>query len=305
MRLTVEQDVIFPNIPQANLEAMQQVRWSGLGVGSGCAGAKLTPFGPASRQTLLLFKMMVDSGAAAVLPRLPQARVWLPTRLMSEAQPSRTPCTVARTLFPSFCQGFVVPVLAVPAVQRHQLAALRMQEPIFQKYLIDAGNLTRGMVSCTGAQFCGVAMIETKNRAMAIVEKLEQQLDLPKKVRMHWTGCPNSCGQVAPRSSCKYLQQPARIQQTLVHRAATAQHTAYQVRSAATANLAVASVLGVQRSMPRLTGCWSTCHSQAQVGDIGLMGGPAKLDGKAVEGVRIMVRLPPTTLPHLRDHPRV
>jgi len=26
------------------------------------------------------------------------------------------------------------------------------------------------------------------------------------------------------------------------------------------------------------------------VGDIGLMGGPAKLDGKAVEGVRIMVR---------------
>ena len=28
---------------------------------------------------------------------------------------------------------------------------------------------------------------------------------------------------------------------------------------------------------------------QAQVGDIGLMGCPAKLDGKAVEGVRIMV----------------
>lgn len=28
---------------------------------------------------------------------------------------------------------------------------------------------------------------------------------------------------------------------------------------------------------------------QAQVGDIGLMGGPAKLDGKAVEGVRIFL----------------
>ena len=25
MRLTVEQDVIFPNVPEANLEAMQQV----------------------------------------------------------------------------------------------------------------------------------------------------------------------------------------------------------------------------------------------------------------------------------------
>ncbi len=26
------------------------------------------------------------------------------------------------------------------------------KEPIFQKYLIEAGNLTRGLVSCTGAQ---------------------------------------------------------------------------------------------------------------------------------------------------------
>lgn len=46
-------------------------------------------------------------------------------------------------------------------------------------------------------QYCGVAIIETKNRAMAITEKLEQQLDIPKKVRIHWTGCPNSCGQVS------------------------------------------------------------------------------------------------------------
>ena len=50
-------------------------------------------------------------------------------------------------------------------------------------------------------QFCGLAVIETKNRAMAMVEKLEQQLDLPKKVRIHWTGCPNSCGQVSMRFS--------------------------------------------------------------------------------------------------------
>lgn len=46
-------------------------------------------------------------------------------------------------------------------------------------------------------QFCGLAVIETKNRAMAVVEKLEQQLEFPNKVRIHWTGCPNSCGQVS------------------------------------------------------------------------------------------------------------
>ena len=31
-------------------------------------------------------------------------------------------------------------------------------EPIFQKYLIEAGNLTRGLVSCTGAQV-GVKLV--------------------------------------------------------------------------------------------------------------------------------------------------
>lgn len=49
-----------------------------------------------------------------------------------------------------------------------------------------------------------MAIIETKNRAMAIVRKLEEQLDIPKKVRIHWTGCPNSCAQArpAPGSAC-------------------------------------------------------------------------------------------------------
>ena len=60
----------------------------------------------------------------------------------------------------------------------------------------------RGLVSCTGAQFCGIAMIETKNRAMEVVRKLESQLDIPKVVRMHWTGCPNSCGQVRILQIC-------------------------------------------------------------------------------------------------------
>jgi ferredoxin-nitrite reductase len=38
-------------------------------------------------------------------------------------------------------------------------------------------------------------MIETKNRALALVKELEAELSLDKPVRIHWTGCPNSCGQ--------------------------------------------------------------------------------------------------------------
>jgi hypothetical protein len=41
------------------------------------------------------------------------------------------------------------------------------QEPLFQKFPVNAGPLLRGLVSCTGAQFCGIALIETKNRAQA------------------------------------------------------------------------------------------------------------------------------------------
>jgi ferredoxin-nitrite reductase len=84
--------------------------------------------------------------------------------------------------------------LLFPNVPEDRLDELR-QEPLFQKYMIEAPPLSRGLVSCTGAQFCGIALIETKNRALAIVEKLEAQLDIPPGIRMHWTGCPNSCGQ--------------------------------------------------------------------------------------------------------------
>lgn len=65
--------------------------------------------------------------------------------------------------------------------------------------------MERNLVSCTGSQFCGFALIETKNRAMRIIEKLEAQLEIPKTVRIHWTGCPNSCGQAQVPFSKKLM----------------------------------------------------------------------------------------------------
>ena len=65
-------------------------------------------------------------------------------------------------------------------------------------------------------QYCGVAIIETKNRAMAITEKLEQQLDIPKKVRIHWTGCPNSCGQVSTPIASLLLSTVSAAMQTCI-----------------------------------------------------------------------------------------
>lgn len=56
-------------------------------------------------------------------------------------------------------------------------------------------SLMRGIVSCTGSEFCGQGLVETKHRAVRVAERLDAELEMPRLVRMHWTGCPNSCGQ--------------------------------------------------------------------------------------------------------------
>jgi ferredoxin-nitrite reductase len=56
-------------------------------------------------------------------------------------------------------------------------------------------SLATSLVSCTGAQFCGLALAETKLPALALVRRLDAELALAQPVRIHVTGCPNSCGQ--------------------------------------------------------------------------------------------------------------
>jgi ferredoxin-nitrite reductase len=82
----------------------------------------------------------------------------------------------------------------LPNVPDSRIDAL-LQEPILKKFSVEPSLLSRSLVSCTGAQFCNFALVETKNRAVKFTQELEQELTLSRTVRMHWTGCPNSCGQ--------------------------------------------------------------------------------------------------------------
>ena len=82
----------------------------------------------------------------------------------------------------------------IPNIPNDRLDAF-LQEPLLEKFAINPTPLIRSLVSCTGAQFCNFALIETKNRAMALIKELEAELELTHPVRVHWTGCPNSCGQ--------------------------------------------------------------------------------------------------------------
>ncbi|MBR8833998.1 MAG: ferredoxin--nitrite reductase [Stigonema ocellatum SAG 48.90 = DSM 106950] len=84
--------------------------------------------------------------------------------------------------------------LIIPNIPDSHLATF-LNETLLDRFTINPAPLTRSLVSCTGAQFCNFAIIETKNRALAMIKSLEAELELTRPVRIHWTGCPNSCGQ--------------------------------------------------------------------------------------------------------------
>jgi ferredoxin-nitrite reductase len=88
--------------------------------------------------------------------------------------------------------------IILPNVDETQVEAL-LKEPAVSgnsRLKVNAGKIESGMVSCTGAQFCGLALIETKQNAESIIQELEQLVEVDRPIRIHFTGCPNSCGQV-------------------------------------------------------------------------------------------------------------
>lgn len=88
--------------------------------------------------------------------------------------------------------------IILPNVDETKVADL-MAEPAFgpgSRFKINPGKIEGNVVTCTGAQFCSLALIETKSNAESVAQVLEKLVDVPKDVRIHWTGCPNSCGQV-------------------------------------------------------------------------------------------------------------
>ena len=57
-------------------------------------------------------------------------------------------------------------------------------------------NWRRSTMACTGIEFCKLAIVETKERAIRLVEELEKRLvdvhpELP--ISIHLNGCPNAC----------------------------------------------------------------------------------------------------------------
>ncbi|MCE3555937.1 nitrite/sulfite reductase [Pseudonocardia sp. RS11V-5] len=69
-----------------------------------------------------------------------------------------------------------------------ELAALGLQ--------VEPSPWRRSTMACTGIEFCKLAIVETKERAIRLVEELEKRLadlspDAP--ISIHLNGCPNAC----------------------------------------------------------------------------------------------------------------
>ena len=91
-----------------------------------------------------------------------------------------------------------------------KLVVLDVTEPDVAGLVAELGQLglradptpwRRSVMACTGIEFCKLAIVETKNRAITLVAELEQRLaevqstlDIP--VSVHLNGCPNSCARI-------------------------------------------------------------------------------------------------------------
>jgi sulfite reductase (ferredoxin) len=61
---------------------------------------------------------------------------------------------------------------------------------------VEGSPFWRGGIACTGTEFCKLAITETKGFLRWLVDELEERLpQFDQQLRLHVTGCPNSCGQ--------------------------------------------------------------------------------------------------------------
>jgi ferredoxin-nitrite reductase len=83
--------------------------------------------------------------------------------------------------------------IIIPNVPDRQVGELT-DEPLLKELRYDPSEVMRGLVSCTGMDYCHFALIETKGWALKTARALETKLGKTQPLRMHWSGCPAGCG---------------------------------------------------------------------------------------------------------------
>jgi ferredoxin-nitrite reductase len=86
--------------------------------------------------------------------------------------------------------------LIVTGVPEDRLDEL-LAEPLLARYSPKPGAFERGVVACTGSEFCRFGIVETKVRAVEWAREMDERVGDPGQdaVRMHFSGCSASCAQ--------------------------------------------------------------------------------------------------------------
>jgi ferredoxin-nitrite reductase len=86
--------------------------------------------------------------------------------------------------------------LVITGVPEDRLDDL-LAEPLLKSYSPNPGAFERGVVACTGSEFCRFGIVETKVRALEWAREMDRRVgDMGQEaVRMHFSGCSASCAQ--------------------------------------------------------------------------------------------------------------
>ena len=81
----------------------------------------------------------------------------------------------------------------IPHVPDAKLGAL-LEEELLRTLRYNPAEVQRGVTACTGTDFCNLALIDTKTRAMALARAFETRVGATRPLTVRWSGCPASCG---------------------------------------------------------------------------------------------------------------
>ena len=84
--------------------------------------------------------------------------------------------------------------LVIPHIPESRLADFQA-DPALSEMPLNPSAIRRGLVVCTGNDFCHFALIDTKGLAEELVGKLEAMEAWTQPHRIHISGCPHACGQ--------------------------------------------------------------------------------------------------------------
>jgi ferredoxin-nitrite reductase len=82
----------------------------------------------------------------------------------------------------------------IPNVRTDRVDDL-LGEPLLKVFSPRPSPFVRGLVACVGTDYCNLALIETKSRAVALSQALKEKLGTyGNPLTIHWSGCPAGCG---------------------------------------------------------------------------------------------------------------